>query len=87
MSKGSRTDLCGGWPERAIPTATGWWPGVYWPSSGCDHRTIEASSDRGVTEMRVNPRICPPTSWRTWLSSRSYLAGNRADLRIITEFD
>ena len=22
MSKGSRTDLCGGWPERAIPTAT-----------------------------------------------------------------
>jgi len=23
MSKGSRTDLCGGWPERAIPTATG----------------------------------------------------------------
>ena len=23
MSKGSRTDLCGGWPERAIPTVTG----------------------------------------------------------------
>ena len=23
MSKRSRTDLCGGWPERAIPTATG----------------------------------------------------------------
>ena len=54
MSKGSRTDLCGGWPERAIPTATGWWPGVYHPSSGCDHCSIEASSDRGVTEMWLN---------------------------------
>ena len=47
MSKGSRTDLCGGWPERAIPTAT-----VGVPSMRT-HSTAEGSRGlaRGVKEV------------------------------------
>ena len=49
MSKGSRTDLCGGWPERAIPTATVGVPSMrtQWTTEG------SRGLARGVKEVLV----------------------------------